>query len=154
MQMDKSYWPRSLLWHGWLPLLSGLNGGSPWSENPAEGAGNLLECALGSYTSGMIAGWQLPVWLLSQISGLMVAWFRIRSLVFHRLDRFFLLLVYLGLIGGGTILMMMLVVIGPLGLAVVTVLLLVLYRLFREQSSGVSFLLFKLLQVFILELMI
>ena len=22
MEMDKSYWPRCLLWHGWLPLLS------------------------------------------------------------------------------------------------------------------------------------
>ena len=28
MEMDKSYWPRCLLWHGWLPLLSGVNGGS------------------------------------------------------------------------------------------------------------------------------
>ena len=24
--MDKSYWPGCLLWHGWLPLLSGANG--------------------------------------------------------------------------------------------------------------------------------
>ena len=29
--------------------------------NPSEGAGNLLECALGSYTSGLLAEWQLPV---------------------------------------------------------------------------------------------
>ena len=29
MEMDKSSWPRCLLWHGWLPLLSGVNGGSP-----------------------------------------------------------------------------------------------------------------------------
>ena len=34
---------------------------SPWAESPAEGAGNLLECALGSYTSGLLAEWQLPV---------------------------------------------------------------------------------------------
>ena len=25
MEMDKSFWPRCLLWHGWLPLLSGAN---------------------------------------------------------------------------------------------------------------------------------
>ena len=29
MEMDKTYWHRCLLWHGWLPLLSGINGGSP-----------------------------------------------------------------------------------------------------------------------------
>ena len=26
LEMDKSSWPRCLLWHGWLPLLSGVNG--------------------------------------------------------------------------------------------------------------------------------
>ena len=62
LEMEKSCWPRCLLWHGWLPLLSVVNGGgSPWAENPAEGAGNLLECALGLYTSGLLADWQLPV---------------------------------------------------------------------------------------------
>ena len=35
--------------------------GSPWAENPAEGARNLLECALGSNTSGLLAEWQLLV---------------------------------------------------------------------------------------------
>ena len=29
-EVDKYCWPRCLLWHGWLPLLSGANGGSPW----------------------------------------------------------------------------------------------------------------------------
>ena len=48
MELDKFSWPRWLLWHGWLPLLSGMNHGSPWAEDPAEGAGNLLECALGA----------------------------------------------------------------------------------------------------------
>ena len=28
-EMEKSCWPRCLLWHGWLPLLCGVNGGSP-----------------------------------------------------------------------------------------------------------------------------
>ena len=30
MEMDKSFWPRCLLWHGWLPMLSGVNRGSTW----------------------------------------------------------------------------------------------------------------------------
>ena len=29
MEMDKSFWPRCLFWHGWLPLLSGVTGGPP-----------------------------------------------------------------------------------------------------------------------------
>ena len=59
-EMDKTSWPRCLLWHGWLPLLSGINGGSPWAQTPAEGAVNLLECALGRYSSGQLTEWQLP----------------------------------------------------------------------------------------------
>ena len=61
MELDKSRWLGCLLWHGWLYLLSGVNGLSPWAENPAEGAGDLLECALGSDTSGFLSEWQLPV---------------------------------------------------------------------------------------------
>ena len=36
MRMDKSHWPRCLLWHGWLPLLSGANSASPWAATPGE----------------------------------------------------------------------------------------------------------------------
>ena len=61
MEMDKSCWPRCLLWHRWLPMLSGVNRGSPWAENPAEGAGNLLESALGACTPDLLLDWQLPV---------------------------------------------------------------------------------------------
>ena len=60
MEMDKSFWPRCLLWHGWLPLLSGVNRGSPWALSLAEGAGNLLEVALGSYSSALLLHWRLP----------------------------------------------------------------------------------------------
>ena len=28
MRLDKTHWPRCLLWHGWLPMLSGVNGPS------------------------------------------------------------------------------------------------------------------------------
>ena len=61
VEMDKLSWPSCLLWHGWLPLLSGVNGGSPWGESPRESASHLLECALGRYSSDMLMGWQLPV---------------------------------------------------------------------------------------------
>ena len=59
VEMDKSFWPRCLLWHGWLPLLSGVNGGSPWAESPREGACNLLEwTVLFCYAYGMAtSGW-------------------------------------------------------------------------------------------------
>ena len=60
IELDKTSWPRCLLWHGWLPLLSGINGGSPWAQPPAEGAVNILDCALGRYSSGQLTEWQLP----------------------------------------------------------------------------------------------
>ena len=60
MEMDKTSWPRCLLWHGWLPLLSGVNSGSPWAQSPAEGAGNILECSLGRYSFSQLSEWQLP----------------------------------------------------------------------------------------------
>ena len=47
--------------HGWLHLLSGSNGGSPWAQNPADGAVNILECALGRYSSSLLTEWRLPV---------------------------------------------------------------------------------------------
>ena len=38
MRMDKAHWPRCLLWHGWLPMLSGVNGASPWALDATESA--------------------------------------------------------------------------------------------------------------------
>ena len=49
MRMDKGHWPRCLLWHGWLPLLSGVNGVSPWAATASESASYLVEAALGCY---------------------------------------------------------------------------------------------------------
>ena len=57
MRMDKGYWPRCLLWHGWLPMLSGVNGASPWALDASESAGYLVEVALGRYSSRMVAEW-------------------------------------------------------------------------------------------------
>ena len=50
-----------MLWHGWLPKLSGINGASPWAASAADSAGYLVESALGSYSSSLLAGWGPPV---------------------------------------------------------------------------------------------
>ena len=42
-------------------FFSGVNGGSPWAQTPAEGAVNLLECALGRYSSSQLSEWRLPI---------------------------------------------------------------------------------------------
>ena len=47
LRLDKAKWPRCLLWHGWLPMLSGVNGASPWALDASETAGYLVEVALG-----------------------------------------------------------------------------------------------------------
>ena len=88
----------------------------------------------------------LVVCLVSLMSGLLGAWFRMRSRVPVLLGLGFLLifLVAFGLVGVGAIWMMQLVKAEPVGLAVVTALFLVLFRLFREQSFGVLFLLCRL----------
>ena len=59
MSMDKAHWPRCLLWHGWLPTLSGVNGASPWAIDATESAAYLVEVALGRYSSGLITDWDL-----------------------------------------------------------------------------------------------
>ena len=60
MREDKAHWPRCLLWHGWLPLLSGVNGASPWAADASESAGYLVEAALGLYSSGLFGEWGPP----------------------------------------------------------------------------------------------
>ena len=57
MRLDKDHWPRCLLWHGWLPVLSGVNGASPWAVDASESAAYLLEVALGRYSSGLLVEW-------------------------------------------------------------------------------------------------
>ena len=73
MEMDKSFWPRCLLWHGWLPLLSGVNLGSPWARDLSQGAGNLLESALGSCSNDLLLDWRLPVGFDAESAALQVA---------------------------------------------------------------------------------
>ena len=57
MSLDKASWPWCLLWHGWLPMLSGVNGASPWVVDASEIAAYLLEVALGRYSSGLVSEW-------------------------------------------------------------------------------------------------
>ena len=54
-------------------MLSGVNRGSPWALNHAEGASNLLESALGSYTSAFLLDWRLPVGFDAESAALHVA---------------------------------------------------------------------------------
>ena len=60
MREGKAHWPRCLLWHGWLPMLSGVNGASPSAADASESASYLVETALGQYSSGLVAEWSLP----------------------------------------------------------------------------------------------
>ena len=60
MRMDKAHWPRCLLWHGWLPMLSGVNGVSPWAGTASECANYLVEAVLGDYSSRMVSDWSPP----------------------------------------------------------------------------------------------
>ena len=60
MRMDKAHWPRCLLWHGWLPMLSGCNGACPWAADASESAFYLVESALGHYSSRLVSEWSLP----------------------------------------------------------------------------------------------
>ena len=60
MRMDQAHWPRCLLWHGWLPMLSGVNGSSPWAADASESASYLVETALGQYSSRFFSEWSLP----------------------------------------------------------------------------------------------
>ena len=60
MREDKAHWPRCLLWHGWLPVLSGVNGASPWAVDAFESALYMVEVALGRHSSGLVTDWSLP----------------------------------------------------------------------------------------------
>ena len=92
MRMDMAHWPRCLLWHGWLPQLSGVNGASPWAASAADSAGYLVETALGGYSSRLITEWSPPdeydqvanssLVRFTPMFGLMVVLSWIRSLAF------------------------------------------------------------------------
>ena len=57
MRLDKAHWPRCVLLHGRLPVLSGVNGASPWAIDASESAAYLVEVALWRCSSDFLAGW-------------------------------------------------------------------------------------------------
>ena len=57
MREGKAYWPRCLLWHGWLPMLSGTNRSSPWAADASEAASYMVETALGRCSPNLRCGW-------------------------------------------------------------------------------------------------
>ena len=60
MSLDRSKWPRCLLWHGWLPGLNGVLGNKPWALSFGELAPFHLENCLGAYPVGFDAAWTPP----------------------------------------------------------------------------------------------
>ena len=68
MRLDEAHWPRCLLWHGWLPVLSGCNGVSPWAGCASESASCLVETALGDYSSRLVSDWSPLCWVQLPVS--------------------------------------------------------------------------------------
>ena len=66
MRMEKSQWRRCLLWHGWLPLLSGVNDDAPWAPTAGEAAVNMLECVLGACSARTLCDWEPPAGALGR----------------------------------------------------------------------------------------
>ena len=56
--MSKGIWPRFMLWHGWLPGLSG-QAARPWARNIQDVARCQLENALGTNDPEPCRGWVL-----------------------------------------------------------------------------------------------
>ena len=91
MRMDKGHWNMCLLWHGWLPLLSGVNGDSPWQSRLLRVPVICLRVLLGPTLHGcplsgvFLMGSMLMMLLFDCLIllmfGVMVVWFWIRFLV-------------------------------------------------------------------------
>ena len=60
MSLDRSNWPRCLLWHGWLPGLSGISDKDPWATSFGDLASFHLERCLGAYPLDFASCWTPP----------------------------------------------------------------------------------------------
>ena len=60
MSIDRSKWPRSLLWHGWLPGLSVNSISNPWAASFGDLASFHLEWCLGAYPVDFVDCWTPP----------------------------------------------------------------------------------------------
>ena len=60
MSLDRSKWPRCLLWHGWLLGLSGIGQRDPWATSFGDSASFHLERCLGAYPVDFSGAWTPP----------------------------------------------------------------------------------------------
>ena len=60
MSLDRSNWPRCLLWHGWLLGLSGISDKDPWATSFGDLASFHLEWYLGAYPVDCDGCWTPP----------------------------------------------------------------------------------------------
>ena len=61
MSNDRTHWPSCLLWRGWLPGLSSRTLGTPWAISSSDLAGSCLENALRPYPLSASSAWR-PFW--------------------------------------------------------------------------------------------
>ena len=60
MSLNRSEWPRCLLWHGSLPGLNGMLNDKPWALSFGQLASFHLERCLGAYPVDFAAAWTPP----------------------------------------------------------------------------------------------
>ena len=60
MSLNRSNWPRCLLWYGWLLGLSGLSDKNPWAASFGGLAFSHLERCLGAYPVDFSGSWTPP----------------------------------------------------------------------------------------------
>ena len=60
MSVNRTSWPRCLLWHGWLPGLSGRSDKEPWASSFGDSAFGKLERCLGAYPVDLSGSWTPP----------------------------------------------------------------------------------------------
>ena len=60
MSLDRSKWPRCLLWHSWLPGINGTSNRDPWATSFGDLASFHLERCLGAYPLDWAGSWTPP----------------------------------------------------------------------------------------------
>ena len=68
MSLDRSYWPRCLLWHGWLPRLSLHGERDPWAASFGQLASRELERCLGAYPRISLDSGPLDFWVADDLA--------------------------------------------------------------------------------------
>ena len=71
MSLDRSKWPRCLLWHGWLSGLSGSSDRDPWATSFGDLAFVELERYLGTYPVDFSGPGMLMIFPWKSLSTLM-----------------------------------------------------------------------------------